>query len=102
MKFTDLQFIQHPDLPYEEAIQAVHIFPNSYGVKVCSFPGSYGFVEGLYEVSVIKGTLGNYQTCYDTPITDEILGHRDEIDVENIMSEVEELPYYPEYKQSKK
>jgi hypothetical protein len=92
MKFSDLQFTQHRHLPGDDAIQAVHIFPNSYGVYVSRFPGSYGYMEGLYEVSIVKGTLDNYETCYDTDISDTlIMGYRDEIDVENIMSEVEEL-----------
>jgi hypothetical protein len=91
MKFTDLQFATHPHIPGDEAILAVHIFPNSYGVSVVRFPGSYGYMEGLYEVFIVKGTLDHYQPCYNTHITDSILGHLDETDVENIMSEVEEL-----------
>jgi hypothetical protein len=45
----------------------------------------------LYEVAVLKGTVDDYELCYDTDVSDDILGHRDEIDVENIMEEVEIL-----------
>jgi hypothetical protein len=29
--------------------------------------------------------------CYDTPVTDDVLGHRDEQDIENIMEEIQAL-----------
>jgi hypothetical protein len=88
MKFSDLNFQPHT---ISGGVQARHFFPNGYGVSVVRFPGSYGYVQGLYEVAVLKGTENNWQLCYDTPITDDVLGHRDETDVENIMEEVEAL-----------
>ncbi len=90
LKFTDLDFQSHPNFP-EDGIQAKHFFPNGYGVSVVRFPGSYGFYEDLYEVAVIKGNMDGYMLCYDTPITDDVLGHRDERDVEIIMEEVAAL-----------
>ena len=92
MKFTDLEFKQHPVLSGGDAVQALHFFPNGYGVSVVRFPGSYGYAEGLYEVAVIKGVdEEDFQLCYDTPITDDVMGHRDEQDVEKIMEEVQSL-----------
>lgn len=88
MKFTDLQFEPHK---YTDGIQAVQFFENGYGVSVVRFPGSYGFEEDLYEVAIIQGTKDNYNLCYTTPITDDVLGHRDETDIENIMEEVSKL-----------
>ena len=75
----------------EESIYAQVFFPNGYGVSIVRFPGSYGYEEGLYEVAILQGTEDNFELCYDTPITDDILGHRDERDVEIIMEEVEAL-----------
>jgi hypothetical protein len=90
MKFTDLKFEPHPH--YEDCgVQAKYFFPNGYGVSVVSFPGSYGFREGLYEVAVLKGNEDDWNLCYDTPITDDVMGHRDEQDVEIIMEEVAAL-----------
>lgn len=90
MKFTDLNFRSHPHYK-GDGIQAKHFFPNGYGVSVVRFPGSYGFAEGLYEVAVIKGNEDEFELCYDTPITDDVMGHRDERDVEIIMEEVQSL-----------
>lgn len=88
MKFSDLNFKAHPIM---DGVQAIHFFENSYGISVVKFPGSYGYEEDLYEVAVIKGNEDDFELCYDTPITDVVMGHRDERDVEIIMEEVEAL-----------
>lgn len=92
MKFIDLQFKQHPNPHHKDGIQAIHIFPNGYGISVVKFPGSYGYEQGLYEVAVIKGVEENWEICCDTPITDDVIGHLNEVNVENIMEEVVKLP----------
>lgn len=91
MKFTDLKFVDHPVMGDNDGIQALHFFPNGYGVSVVRFPGSYGYEDQLYEVAVLKGTVDDYELCYDTNVTDGVIGLCDEIDVENIMEEVEIL-----------
>ena len=90
MKFTDLDFQPHPHYT-TDGVQAKHFFPNGYGVSVVRFPGSYDCEQGLYEVAVIKGNTDYFELCYDTPITDDVMGHRDEQDVEIIMKEVADL-----------
>jgi hypothetical protein len=91
MKFTDLKFVPHPVMGDNNGIQARHFFPNGYGVSVVRFPGSYGYEQDLYEVAVIQGNEDDYELCYDTSVTDDIMGHRDERDVEIIMEEVATL-----------
>ena len=90
MKFDDLKFNPHPVSP-EDGMQALHFFSNGYGVSVVSFPGSYGYEQGLYEVAVLQGTEDDFELCYDTSVADDVLGHRDEIDIENILEEVAAL-----------
>ena len=50
----------------------VYQFENGYGASVVSHDGSYGGKQGLYEIAVLdsKGDL-----CYDTPITDDVVGY---------------------------
>ena len=91
MKFTDLQFKSLPSHFGEDGIQALQFFENNYGVSVVRHVGSYGYSEGLYEVAVLKGSVDDYELCYDTPITDDVMGHRDEQDIENIIEEVKSL-----------
>lgn len=90
MNFTELNFQPHPHYK-EDGIQAKHFFPNGYGVSVVRFPGSYGFQDDLYEVAILKGTEDDWELTYDTPITEDVLGHRDEQDINNILEEVQAL-----------
>ena len=50
----------------------VYEFENGYGASVVSHDVSYGGKMGLYEIAVLdsKGDL-----CYDTPITDDVVGY---------------------------
>jgi hypothetical protein len=90
MNFTDLKFESHPYYK-DDGIQAVHFFPNGYGVSIVRFPGSYGFQDDLYEIAILKGTPDKYELCYDTFITEDVLGHQDETDINNILQEVQTL-----------
>ena len=104
MKFTDLNFQPHPNYPDtgtdpnypDTGIAARHFFPNGYGVSVVQFTtpfgsGSYGAEEGLYELAVIKGVEENWEICYDTPITGDVIGHLSEEEVEDLLLQVENL-----------
>jgi hypothetical protein len=88
MKFSDLDFQPHY---IGDGIRAEHFFPNGYGVSVVKFPGSYGYEQGLYEVAVLKGTVDDFELCYDTVITEDVLGHQSEEEVEVLLYEVENL-----------
>ena len=95
MKFSDLNFQPHSNYP-DTGIAARHFFPNGYGVSVVRFTttfgfGSYGSEEGLYELAVLQGVDENWNICYDTPMTDDVLGYLTESDVENLLNEVEKL-----------
>jgi hypothetical protein len=91
MKFSDLDFQPHPNYP--TGVQAKHFFPNGYGVSVVKFPGSYGYSMGLYEVAILKGVAEDWNICYDTAITDDVLGRQSEEEVEVLLYETENLIY---------
>lgn len=50
--------------------QAVIFFPNGYGASVINHSFSYGT-----ELAILKGDKEKYDLCYDTPITDDVIGH---------------------------
>ncbi len=98
--FKDLVFIPHPiareaqGLPlcvakeYAKAKQAKMDFENGYGISVLF--GSMFYSNGIdsYEVGVLKGgTL-----CYDTPITNDVIGYIPAAEVSDIMRKIQELP----------
>ena len=88
MNFSDLQFQPHP---IGNGVQAKYFFPNGYGVSVVRFNGSYGYKEGLYESAVLKGTEEDFEICYDTPITSDVLGHQTVEEVEELLQQIKNL-----------
>ena len=95
MKFTDLDFNPHRNYP-DTGIAARHFFPNGYGVSVVQFTtpfgaGSYGAEEGLYELAVIKGVEENWEICYDTEVTNDVIGYLTEDEVGEVLMQVENL-----------
>jgi hypothetical protein len=68
-------------------------FDNGYGVSVVRFKisGSYGSCtnnENEWELAVLK----NNKLCYDTYITDDVMGHLSENEVTDIMKKIQDLP----------
>ena len=67
-------------------------FDNGYGASIVCHDMSYGgpFVEGednLYELAV----LHNGRLCYDTPITDDVLGWQTIEEINETLKEIEKL-----------
>lgn len=85
MKFENLKFVSHP--AEQGGIRAVQNFDNNYGVSVIRTPFSYGSIDNLYEVAILK----DQEICYDTPLTDDVIGYCTPEIVEQIMKEVSKL-----------
>jgi len=68
-------------------IQKVYKFPNGYGASVIKHKGSYGADKGLWELAV----LFNDELCYDTEITDDVIGHLNDPEVDNILRQIDKL-----------
>lgn len=96
MNFSDLNFGPHRNYP-DTGIAARHFFQNGYGVSVVRFTtdlgcGSYGAEEGFYELAVLLGGENNYELCYSTPITDDVIGWLSEKEVEGYLDQIQNLP----------
>ncbi len=78
------------DLQFEGGygIRAVIQFDNGYGASVVRTEHSYGGKAGLYELAVLDKD-GNI--CYNTPITDDVLGWLKEDDVTEALQRIEAL-----------
>ena len=76
--------------------QIVLRFPNDYGASVISFPGSYGYDEGLMELAVIHFPEGSgdddFNLIYDTPITDDVIGHLSAEGIKDTCHQIMALP----------
>ena len=67
-------------------------YSNGYGISVISNEFSYGGRDGLYEVAILIGDEDDYTLCYDTHISNDVLGY---LTLEQVMETdklVQELP----------
>jgi len=87
-KFEDLKFERLENPPFQTGEQTRMMFENGYGVSVVSHTYSYGGKDGLYEVAVL-GKDGDL--TYDTPVTNDVIGYLEPVDVTDIMKQVQEL-----------
>lgn len=65
------------------------MFKNGYGASIVQGEYSYGGKDGLFEIGVLDGE-GNL--AYDTPVTDDVLGHLDRDGVAEVLEEIMTLP----------
>jgi hypothetical protein len=87
-EFKDLLFEPHPNASAGFDKQAEMEFDNGYGISVIN--GTNAYVRGSYEWEI--AVLKNGNLCYDTPITDDVIGHQTADEVTEIMKQIQELP----------
>jgi len=63
-------------------------FENGYGASVIQHDHSYGNENGKWEIAVLDNSGG---ICYDTPITEDVLGHLSFGDVEDTLGRISKL-----------
>ena len=62
-------------------------FDNGYGASVIMNDISYGGKNGLYEIAVLHSGY----ICYDTEITDDVIGHLTLTEVDGILEQISNL-----------
>lgn len=70
-----------------KGIYQEYSFPNGYGASVVKHAGSYGGKQGLWEVAVVH----DGELCYSTPITDDVIGHLNDPQVDDILGKISRL-----------
>ena len=72
--------------------QTIYKFDNGYGASVVFHSGSYGSDQGLKELAVIKFREDDkWHLCYETEITDDVLGYLTDEDVVDLLVQIESL-----------
>lgn len=71
--------------------QKIYKFENGYGASVICNDISYGHELGLWEVAVIKWNEDEWSLCYDTEITNDVIGYLNEDEVDNVLQQIEGL-----------
>ena len=95
--FKDLEFEMHPILLNAKS-QGTKSFSSNSKHAAMNFKNGYGvsviFGEQFYSNGIDTceiGILKDANLCYDTYITDDVLGYQDEEGVTEIMRKVQEL-----------
>lgn len=90
--FEDLVFTSRKEPFSMIDTQALMFFENGYGISVITGEGAYSDDQCPYEAAVLKGNQAEWNICYDTPITDAVLGYNTAEDITSIMKRIQELP----------
>lgn len=72
-------------------VQTLVFFSNGYGASVVKHPWSYGNQEGLFEIAVLIGDKSEWEICYTTVITDDVLGYLTDADVADVLQKIRNL-----------
>lgn len=96
MLFTSKKFKPLLERELNNGHQAIFKFENNYGASVVNHAFSYGNKQKLFELAVLKYSAGEtnpeaFDICYTTPITDDVLGHLSNKEVEETLNKINEL-----------
>lgn len=72
-------------------VQHLFKFDNGYGASVIRHDFSYGGEDGLWELAVLEFEGEEWNLCYDTEVTDDVLGYLTDAEVEYNLDEIEKL-----------
>lgn len=97
--FKDIPFIQHP---VGDGVAGKLFFDNGYGISVVQFKmpsfeghtpqyGSYTSNDNEYEAAVLIGDENDWELCYDTELTNDVIGNLLESEVDYLMYQIQEL-----------
>jgi hypothetical protein len=84
--FKDIIFKSNP-MGEEFGIVSRTEFENGYEVSVVKSKYTYGGDLGLYELAIFK----DGEICYDTPITNDVIGYLRPEDVTDVMEKIQKL-----------
>lgn len=77
-----------------DGVQMLYRFDNGYGASIVQHMHSYGGDKGLWELAVIQWDRGekHWDFVYDTPVTDDVIGHLQWSTVVEILWDIKALP----------
>jgi hypothetical protein len=84
--FKDIEFKTNP-MGADFGIVSRTKLDNGYEVSVVQSQYTYGGDKGLFELAVFK----DGEICYDTPITNDVIGYLRPEDVTDVMEKLQKL-----------
>ena len=87
-----INFKELPSRSVNNGIQYIFKADNGYGASIVQHNSSYGGRVGLWEIAVTEYDEDDeWDICYDTPITNDVLGHLSESEVMDYLTQIEQL-----------
>jgi hypothetical protein len=87
-----INFKELPSRSINNGIQYIFKADNGYGASIVQHEYSYGGRVGLWEIAVTEyDEDGEWDICYGTPITNDVLGHLSESEVIDYLTQIEQL-----------
>ena len=78
--------------PLNNGVQHVFRFDNNFGASVVQHEYSYGGRAGKWELAVLKfDDKGDWNLTYETEITNDVLGHLEESEVVETLTQIQGL-----------
>ena len=75
----------------EGSVQYIFKFDNNYGASIIKRPGSFGYRQDLWKLAVIYFEDDEYYLTYDTEITDDVIGHLTDEEVNTYLDRIRNL-----------
>ena len=86
----DFNFKNFTSRPVNGGIQYINFFPNGYGVSVVRHDFSHTD-DNTWELAVLKGNADKWDLCYNTPITNDVLGYMSDDEVNETCTAIANL-----------
>lgn len=71
----------------KNGIQILYQYPNKFGASIIFHEYSYGYYKNLVELAVTY----NGKLCYSTPLTDNVLGYLNELELKKYLKKIQKL-----------
>ena len=81
---------RYKDHPWEHN-QWLFVFDNGYGASVVKGFGTYGNDEDLFELAVITSDEKGWNLCYNTEITDDVIGYSSNEEIMELLYKIKKL-----------
>lgn len=85
---VDTIYLKETKTIHGDGVQKLYAFPNGYGASVVKHSGSYGGPQDKWEVAVLDG---DGELCYNTNITEDVIGHLNDPEVDSILLQISKL-----------
>jgi len=92
--FDDIKFVPHM---VGDGLHGLIFFPGGYGLSVVRYKIPYSNRYSSYtddktwEVAILKGTKDQWEICYDTELTNDVLAYQTKEDINRIIKHVQRL-----------